>query len=118
MAEQRSADSDMEKDTVIKDTMSLESLREGMPEEEGYDVPFTTFTWRHWLATQARVQQCFSRFVRAVERKRADHAIMIGLEMQEIATMMLLEAYALCADLPLRDLPRGEFSTEKERVSE
>jgi hypothetical protein len=58
---------------------------------------------------QARVTQCFSRFVRAIEEKQAAQALMIGLEMQEIATQMLLEAYSLSASLPQeREKPTTE----------
>lgn len=87
-------------DMVLKEVMSLESIREVLDEEQGYDAPFETFTWRYWLELQARAMQGFSRFVRAVEEKRPDHLIMIGLEMQEIATTMLLEAYAQSANVP------------------
>jgi len=94
-----------EGDIVVKEAMSLESVRALMNEEQGYDAPFVTFTWRHWLDLQAQAVQCFSRFVRAVEEKRPDHGMMIGLEMQEIATSMLLEAYAQSANVPLEQLP-------------
>lgn len=94
-----------EGDIVIKESMSLESVRETMNEEQGYDAPFATFTWRHWMDLQARAMQCFSRFVRAVEEKHPDHGMMIGLEMQEIATSMLLEAYAQSSNVPLEQLP-------------
>lgn len=87
------------------EVMSLESVRETMHEEQGYDAPFATFTWRHWMDLQAQTVQCFSRFVRAVEEHHPDHAIMIGLEMQEVATSMLLEAYAQSASIPLEELP-------------
>ena len=83
------------------DVMALKEVREASwPEEEGYDAPFATFTWRHWMESQMRINQCFSRFVRAVEEKRAAQAMMIGLEVQEIATQMLVEAYSLSANLP------------------
>lgn len=94
-----------EGDIVVKEAMSLESVRELMNEEQGYDAPFATFTWRHWLDLQARAVQCFSRFVRAIEEKRPDHGMMIGLEMQEIATSLLLESYAQSANVPLEQLP-------------
>jgi hypothetical protein len=90
----------MAEDQISSDVMALKEVREATwPEEEGYDAPFATFTWRHWMEEQARVNQCFSRFVRAVEERRAAQAMMIGLEVQEIATQMLLEAYALSAHL-------------------
>ena len=92
-------------DVVLKETMSLESIRETLHEEQGYDAPFATFTWRYWMDAQARAMQCFSRFVRAVEEHHHAHALMIGLEMQEIATSLLLEAYAQSSNLPLEELP-------------
>ena len=92
-------------DIVLKEAMSLENVRETMNEEQGYDAPFATFTWRYWMDAQARAMQCFSRFVRAVEEHHPDHALMIGLEIQEIATSMLLEAYAQSASVPLEELP-------------
>lgn len=86
---------------ISGEVMALKEVRKaGWPEEEGYDAPFATFTWRHWMESQARVNQCFSRFVRAVEEKQAAQALMIGLEVQEIATQMLLEAYSLSASPP------------------
>lgn len=82
--------------------MTLEDVR--CAEEEGYEAPFATFTWKHWLDTQARVHQCFSRFVRAVENQRIEQALMIGMEVQEIGSKMLLEAYAMATDAT-RELP-------------
>jgi hypothetical protein len=95
---------------VTREVMALHEVRKASwPEEEGYDAPFATFTWKHWLESQARVNQCFSRFVRAIEEKQATQALMIGLEVQEIATQMLLEAYSLSASLPQeREKPTTE----------
>ncbi len=96
----------MAEESTGQGIMTMDMIREAMePEEDGYDAPFATFSWRHWLEAQARINQCFSRFQRAVEHERTDQALMIGLEVQEIATQMLLEAYAMAADLPLQDLP-------------
>ena len=90
----------MAESQITSDVMPLKEVRQATwPEEEGYDAPFATFTWKHWMEAQTRVNQCFSRFVRAVEEKRAARALMIGLEVQEIATQMLLEAYSLSAHL-------------------
>lgn len=84
-----------------REVMTLKEVYEaGCPAEEGYDAPFATFTWRHWMTSQARLNQCFSRFVRAVEEKHAAQAMLIGLEVQEIATQMLVEAYSLSANRP------------------
>lgn len=74
--------------------MSLAEVRQHMlPEEEdGYDAPFATFTWQRWLEMQAQVSQNFSRFLRAIENRRIDIALLEGLEMQEVSTQLLLEA--------------------------
>jgi len=89
-----------------QDCMTLDAVRELIaPEEAGFDAPFATFTWQHWLEVQATIPHCFSRFLRAVEEKRADQVLMIGLEVQEVANQMLLEAYAMTANLPLEELP-------------
>lgn len=95
---------------TTSEVMTLHEIRKASwPEEEGYDAPFATFTWKHWIESQAKVNQCFSRFVRAVEEKQAAQAMMIGLEVQEIATQMLLEAYSLSASLPReRERPTAE----------
>ena len=102
-----------EDNSASKATMSLESVRETMYEEQGYDAPFATITWGHWMDLQTRTMQSFSRFVRAVEERRPDHAIMIGLEMQEIATSMLLEAYAQCTSISLEALPADRLKYVK-----
>ena len=91
----------MSKSQTTEDVMSLKDVREaGWPENNGYDAPFGTFTWQHWLDAQAKVNQCFSRFVRAIEEKQGVQALMICLDVQEIATEMLIEAYSLCANAP------------------
>lgn len=95
-------------DITMKEAMSLESVRELLDEEQGYDAPFETFTWRYWLELQARAMQSFTRFVRAVGEQRPDHLVMIGLEMQEIATTMLLEAYAQSVNVPLPASTRAD----------
>lgn len=86
---------------TTSDVMALHEVREvSQPENNGYDAPFGTFTWQHWLDAQAKVNQCFSRFVRAIEEKQGAQALMICLDVQEIATEMLVEAYSLCANVP------------------
>lgn len=94
MAEQK--DKSNPQQLPARGVMSLEDVRN--PEDDGYDAPFMTFTWQHWMETQARVHQCFSRFVRAIENQRVDQAIMLGLEVQEIGSKMLLEAYTISAE--------------------
>lgn len=92
------------------DVMSLKDVREASwPENSGYDAPFGTFTWQHWLDAQARINQCFSRFVRAIEEKQITQALMVCLDVQEIATQMLVEAYSLNTSLPQEmDKPDSE----------
>ena len=93
---------------IETEAMSLEAVNESVtwPEEQGFDAPFATMTWQRWLHEQAQIVQAFSRFVRAVEQNRADHAMKIGLEVQEFAARMMLEAYVMCANLPLEELPQ------------
>jgi O-succinylbenzoate synthase len=60
-------------------------------------APFATFTWQGWMQAQARAAHCFQRFLQAVESQRPDRAFAIGLELQEVTSSLLLEAYAQCA---------------------
>ena len=89
---------------LIKDVKMLEDVPKGSKDGNS-EGPFATMTWERWQEAQARVDQCFSRFVSAVQEHRTDQVLMLGLEMQEIATQMLLEAYAMSANLPLEPLP-------------
>ncbi|HEU5384198.1 MAG TPA: hypothetical protein VFV38_53070 [Ktedonobacteraceae bacterium] len=91
-------------DKVMKECMTLEEVRRSvLAEEDGYDVPFSTFTWRHWLEMQAQANQSFSRFLRAIENQRIDVALLVGLEIQEIATRMLVEACTWIGSTPRED---------------
>jgi hypothetical protein len=91
---------------TIKCVMTLDDVRNVGYSKEGIgDGPFATMTWERWLEAQAQVEQCLSRFVEAVQEQRAAQVLMIGLEIQEVATQMLLEAYAMSADLSLEVLP-------------
>jgi hypothetical protein len=101
-----------EKDTA-QNIVTLDALREEVVvREESFDTPFATFTWRQWMEVQATIGRCLCNFLRAAQEGRADRVLMNGLEMQEIANQMLLEAYARIADLPLETLPA--FKKKKE----
>lgn len=56
--------------------------------------PFATFTWDHWMNLQARMNQGFSRYLRAIENQRVDLALAVTLEMMEAAADLLKEAIA------------------------
>ena len=56
--------------------------------------PFATFTWDHWMTLQARVNQGFSRYLRAIEGGRIDLALAVTLEMMEMTADLLKEAIA------------------------
>jgi hypothetical protein len=58
-------------------------------------APFATFTWSGWLEVQERAANCFAQFIEAVREQQPERATMLGLEMQEVATSLLLEAHAL-----------------------
>lgn len=56
----------MAEQAIGEGMLTMDELRDsGVPEEQGYDAPFITFTWQHWMEAQAKVHQCFSHFVRA-----------------------------------------------------
>ncbi len=57
--------------------------------EDGYNVPFGTFTWAQW---QAETMQRFTQFQRAIERKEPDEAARIAFKMQEMGVAWLKEA--------------------------
>lgn len=77
-----------------EETMTLEEIRRlsGDEEEMGYDTPFVTFTWAHWLHMQAQMLQGFSRFQRAIDQHEARSALLVVLEMQETMTELYKEA--------------------------
>jgi hypothetical protein len=74
--------------------MSLEQVRKAklLEEDQGFDVPFATFTWKHWMDLQARMNQGYSRYLRAIEGRRVDLALVITLEMMEMVADLLKEA--------------------------
>ncbi len=74
--------------------ITLEQMRElkGLEEEMGFDVPFATFTWQHWMNLQARMNQGYSRYQRAIEGRRVDLALVVTLEMMEMVADLLKEA--------------------------
>jgi hypothetical protein len=75
-------------------------------EQPGADFvpPFATLTWPQWLELQERASKCLAHFLLAVTEKRAGQALLLGLEMQDIATQLMLEVYTLAADLDLPDV--------------
>lgn len=89
--------------------MSLEEVRKArmLEEEMGFDAPFATFTWQHWLDLQSRMTQGFSRYLRAIENHRADFALLITLEMMQMSADLLKEACAW-VDPPASDPPYGK----------
>jgi hypothetical protein len=60
--------------------------------EDGYDVPFGTFTWAQWQQMQVETLQRFTQFQRAIERKEPDEAARIAFKMQEMGVAWLKEA--------------------------
>jgi hypothetical protein len=76
--------------------MTLDQIRklDMLEEDMGFDAPFVTFTWKHWLDLQARMNQGFSRYLRAVEGRRTDLSLAITLEMMELVADLLKEACA------------------------
>jgi len=91
---------------VMVEVFSLDELCDTPRSEEGTDEPFATLTRQSWQETQERVPFCLQLFLQAVENKQADVALMAGLEIQEIATQMLLEVYTLVADLELTQIQK------------
>ena len=77
-------------------TTSLADFKEacGIQEEQGFDVPFVTFTWAHWQDIQAQAVQNFTRFQRAVAQQQPQLAALIALEMLQIAAELQKEAAA------------------------
>lgn len=61
-------------------------------DDDGYDVPFVTFTWAKWQEMQAQTMQRFTRFQRAIERKQPKEAAQIVIEMHEMASVWMGEA--------------------------
>lgn len=74
--------------------MSLDHLRKAksLEEEMGFDAPFATFTWKHWMNLQTRMNQGYSRYLRAIEGRRVDLALVVTLEMMEMVADLLKEA--------------------------
>lgn len=81
---------------ATKQAVTVETVRElcGVAEETGYEAPFLTFTWEHWLNWQARLLQDLSSFQRAIQNQRPHQAALISLEIQELALEIQKEACA------------------------
>ena len=77
--------------------MTIAELRNAFSvvEEQGFDVPFVTFTWERWQKMQTQMLLGFSYFQRAVSQKDPLTASLIALEIQEMATNMQKEACTL-----------------------
>jgi hypothetical protein len=73
-------------------TLSEMCNAKGIEEEMGFDAPFATFTWKHWLDLQAKMNQGFSRYLRAIEHGRSDLSLLVTLEMMEMVKDLLKEA--------------------------
>lgn len=75
-------------------SISLDQLKKSksLEEDMGFDVPFATFTWSHWMDLQARMNQGYSRYLRAIESRRVDLALVVTLEMMEMVADLLKEA--------------------------
>ena len=69
-------------------------------------TPFLSLSREQWQEVREQVANLLERFVSAVEEQHADKVLSIGMEMQEVAGRILLEAYAMSADLDLKDVPR------------
>ncbi len=74
--------------------LTLDQVRQlkGLEEKMGFDVPFATFTWQHWLALQTGMTQGYSRYLRAIQERRTDLALVVTLEMMEMVSDLLKEA--------------------------
>ena len=73
---------------------SEEKVTFNVEEEMGYDAPFVTFTWAHWLEMQGQMVQAFTRFQRAITDKEVQLALFIVLDMQRIVSELQKEAYS------------------------
>ncbi|HZS75021.1 MAG TPA: hypothetical protein VFA41_00280 [Ktedonobacteraceae bacterium] len=82
----------MNQEDIPLDTLLKRALPSAYTESQGYDAPFTTFTWEEWLEMQAQTIQCFTRFQRAIQQKQAKVATQVAQEMIEIGMAWLYEA--------------------------
>jgi hypothetical protein len=67
---------------------------EALEQAGNFSEPFATFSWEHWMDLQARVNQGFSRYLRAIENQRPDLALAMTLEIMETTADLLKEAMA------------------------
>jgi hypothetical protein len=65
--------------------LDLRTRSEDIEQVDGYDDPFATIRWPRWLEMQAQTLQRFSRFERAIARREPKLAMLIAVEMQEMA---------------------------------
>ncbi len=83
-------------ETGAKETLSAAEVKSacGAEEEQGFDAPFATYTWKHWIDMQTTIVKCLTRYQRAIEAHQALTATMVVLDLQEVAAEMLKEAAA------------------------
>ena len=83
-------------ETIVKEMMSVAEVKNAYAdmEEQGFDAPFTTYTWKHWLDMQTTLVQCLTRYQRAIEKRQAITALMVVLDLQQIGAEMHKEACA------------------------
>jgi hypothetical protein len=57
----------------MEETMSAAEVKDacGAEEEQGFDAPFATYTWKHWIEMQTTIVQCLTRYQRAIEAHQA-----------------------------------------------
>src|SRR5947209_6851770 len=82
-----------ETETAAQQTCTQESSHD-YEEVGGYEDPFATFSWSHWLEQQAQMVQQAVRFQRAIARRQTKLALLIAIEMQELLLEWVREATA------------------------
>ncbi len=76
---------------MIENKVQLSHIPIDGEDDNGYDVPFGTFTWARWQEMQVETMQRFTRFQRAIERKRLQETAQIAIEMHEMALEWMKE---------------------------
>jgi len=67
---------------------------EALEQTGNFSEPFVTFSWEHWMDLQTRVNQGFGRYLRAIENRHPDLALVMTLEIMEATADLLKEALA------------------------
>jgi len=84
----------MDKPQIRLEALTEKAAMLGIVEEQGYDAPFSTFTWEQWQEMQASMVQRFTRFQRAIHCKQARVALLIAQEIIATGMDLLDEASA------------------------